>query len=95
MTLLNSMLDNGQAQASPPGLAAVALIHPVEAFKNPVLGFLGNPDASIRHLQDRLAPVLFDRNLGLALFLVVADAVINQVVGNFVNQAEVGQDHSV
>ena len=65
MTLLNSMLDNGQAQASPPGLAAVALSHPVEAFKNPVLGFLGNPDASIRHLQDRLE--LINDNLKMLL----------------------------
>lgn len=82
------MLDNGQAQTSAPGLAAVALFHSVEAFKNPVLGFLGNPNPSVCYLQDRLAPVLLDRNLGLALFLVVADAVVNQVVGNFINQAE-------
>ena len=39
---LGHVLDDGKPQTGAAGGTAVALIHPIEAFKNPVLGFLGN-----------------------------------------------------
>ena len=42
---LGGVLGDGQAQAGTAGFTRVALVHPVEPFKDPCLMFLGDTDS--------------------------------------------------
>ena len=60
----------------------MALIHPVEPFKDPCLMFLGNTNAGVLDCH----AVLANGDGNLAAVLVIADGVVAQVVNQFIGK---------
>ena len=74
------MLDDGQSQARAANLLGMALIHPVEPLKHPVLVLSGDANARILDLNHGLMFLPGDGDRDAAAPVVVLDAVITEVV---------------
>ena len=74
------MLDDGQSQTRAADLFGVALIHPVEPFKHPVLVLGGDANARILDLNHGLMLLPGDRNGDAAAPVVVLDTVVTEII---------------
>src|SRR5512143_3676796 len=76
---LHDMLHDGESEAGPPGVAGAIPVDPVEAFENPGVMLLRNPDPRIRYANDLAVIPLFGRDRNGASGLGVFDRVVDQV----------------
>ena len=74
------VLDDGEAQAGAAHFLGVALIHPIEAFKNPALVLRRDAYARIGHVEHRKFPFIADGELYTAILFVVLDGVFTEIV---------------
>ena len=86
------MCFTGEAQAGAAGAARAALIDAVEAFENAGQGVFGDPDAGVFDGEGDIVFVGGEAKSHAAVFLVVFDAVVEQVADRLFEQVVVGFD---
>ena len=77
------VFDNGKSQTGAAGSLGVALVHPVEPLKDPILMLCGNTDAGIADNQ----ALVFCLNRYAATRNVVLDGIIAEVVNNLLEHS--------
>ena len=79
---LGGVFGDGEAQAGAAGCPSVALVNPVEPFKDPCLVLLGDSDAGILYRHAGLA----NGDGHLTTVLVIADGIVAQIIDQFIGE---------
>ena len=81
------MLYDGHTQAGTASLLGMALIHPVEPFKDSGLMFSRNTDAGILYRQDGPLAAALHNDVHRSVFHIVLHRIVAQILHNLIDHA--------
>ena len=81
------MLYKGHPQTGTASLLGMALIHPVEPFKDSRLMLSWNTDAGILYHQNRPLSAALHHDINCAVFYIVLHRIVAQILHDLINHA--------